>query len=111
MYYIVCGTREEIIKERKEAGSSILERMRKARCRRKAESVPPERAIATFPLASKKDWRVSSLTSTLRPTAVKICSGGHSKMCFCLSFEIDSRTSAIWDASNSVRLTSSQSSL
>ena len=35
MYYIVCGTREEIIKERKEAGSSILERMRKARCRRK----------------------------------------------------------------------------
>ena len=82
-----------------------------ARCRRKAESVPPDKAIAIFPLASKKDWRVSSLTSTLRPTAVKICSEGHSKMCFCLSFEIDSRTSAIWDASNSVRLTSSQSSL
>ena len=35
MYYIVCGTHAEILKERKETGSSILERMRKARCRRK----------------------------------------------------------------------------
>ena len=34
MCYIVCGTHAEILKERKETGSSILERMCKARCRR-----------------------------------------------------------------------------